>query len=180
MKDKQSHLMLLIAAAVLLTLTTAGSLLHWRLVSTQVQELALIEHQTQTFQNAVDQSTIHAQLATLTTQSQTYELALPARNEVASVIEDLSEQLLDLGVSERSIVTGATTRTGQIHQIPVLVNFRGSFASVFDLLAHMHESTRLVRMERLVIQRDPASPADQLVITANLRSFGRVVENNHE
>lgn len=180
MNDKQSHLMLVLAASVLLTLTAVGSLLHWRLVSTQVQELAVIKQQTQTLEDAVNQSTIHAQLAQLTDQSRTYDLALPARNEVASVIEDLSEHLLDLGVSERSIVTGSSTRTGMIHQIPVHVNFRGSFTAVFDLLAHMHESTRLVRMERLVMLRDPASPADQLVITANLRSFGRVVENHHE
>lgn len=180
MKDKQSHLMILIATGVLLVLTTSGSWLHWRLVSTQATELTAINDQCRTLQDAIDQSTIHAKFDVLQKQAQLYDQALPVRNEVAVVLEDISSELLELGVSDRSVVTGATTRTGSIQQIPVHVNFKGSFTSAFNLLAHLHKSSRLIRIERLEIQRDLNSSPDQLAITANLRSFGRVLENNHE
>lgn len=180
MKDKQSHLMILIAAGALLVLTAGGSWIHWQLVSTQATALAAINNQCRTLQNTIDKSTIHEKYDVLQKQAQLYDQALPVRNEVAVILEDLSNELLELGVSERSVVTGATTRTGMIHQIPVYVNFKGSFPAAFNLLAHLQKSSRLIRIERLEIQRDLANASDQLAITANLRSFGRALENNHE
>lgn len=180
MKDKQSQLMMLAAACVLVVLTTGGSWLHWRLVSTQQQELAMINNQRQVLEAAIAKSDVHQKLQTLQTQAKAYDNALPERNEVAGVIENLSRELTQMGVAERSVVTGNGTSTGQIHQIPVNVNFRGSFTSVFELLNHMQQSPRLVRVERLVIQRDLARPAQELAVSMNLRSFGRTAKGTHE
>lgn len=180
MKEKQTQLLMLLAVSALVMVTAAGSWLHWRCVRDRAQLLAAVQAQCNELEAAIQKSDAQRRLALLTLQAKAYDKALPASSEVASVLEDISQQLHGLGVSERSMVTGNTQRGTVANATPIHVNFRGSFTGVFALLEHLHDSQRLIRVDRLVIQRDMTSTDQQLAVTANLRSFASALENTHE
>lgn len=155
-----------IALAVLL----CGAL-HWRVLRHQQTTLDDLRCQSLAIESKLSKGDVRKDIEGLAAQLQAQEGVLPPLAQVTQVLETLSQDLTALGVSELAAITGPTQQVGTIQQIPLGVTFRGSFASVFEILRKTQDYPRLIRMERLVIRRDPASPLDALQVTLRFDAF---------
>lgn len=165
-----------LALTLALVLAAGGAWAHWRMVCAGQATLAELESQAQAMQQAVNEDTLHQQADALRRELTRYESALPVEGEVANVLERLSHDLIGLGVTDRSVVTGVGATLGPVRHVPVHVTFQGSFASVHELLERIGAYPRLMRTGRLVIRRQAGAPAEALTIMIRLDTYSRVME----
>lgn len=78
---------------------------------------------------------------------------IPRESDVAALIRQLSSRLSGLGVSEREITTGSAAELADASAMPMSVSVRTEFLNIYEVVRWVESLPRLVRVERLSIER---------------------------
>jgi len=78
---------------------------------------------------------------------------IPEDSNVAALIRQLSSRLSDLGVTEREITTGSPAQLDDASSMPMSVRVKTEFLNIYEVIRWVESLPRLVRVERLSIER---------------------------
>lgn len=87
---------------------------------------------------------------------------IPAENDIAGLIRQLTSRLDRLGMTEREITTGAVEDLDDAYAAPMTVRMKGPFLGVQDAIEWLESLPRLVRILRFKIESPRRSAADRL------------------
>jgi len=87
---------------------------------------------------------------------------IPAENDIAGLIRQLTSRLDRLGMTEREITTGAVEDLDDAFAAPMTVRMKGPFLGVQDAIEWLESLPRLVRILRFKIESPRRSAADRL------------------
>lgn len=88
--------------------------------------------------------------------------AIPAENDIAGLIRQLTSRLDELGMTEREITTGSIEDLGDAYSAPMTVRMKGPFLGVQDAVEWLESLPRLVRILRIKVETPRRSAADRL------------------
>jgi len=92
---------------------------------------------------------------------------IPYENDMAGLIRDLTSQLDQLGMTERSITTGKTDDLKDTLSAPMSVTMKGSFLGVVAVIDWLESLPRLVRILRLTINAPHRTAEERLSTNDN-------------
>lgn len=87
---------------------------------------------------------------------------IPADNDIAGLIRQLTSRLDQLGMAEREITTGSIEDLGDAFAAPMTVRMKGPFLGVQDAVEWLESLPRLVRILRIKVETPRRSAADRL------------------
>jgi Tfp pilus assembly protein PilO len=164
-------------SAGLLGLAIAVGLMHLGVTSSRHATLRALRYEIATLRKDITQApSVEDAKLQLNTNTMLLKAALPADGDLTDLLGPLAQDLSELTESDRSLVTGATEKTRDFNRIPLLLTFRSSFSSVFDMLSRVNSYARIVRVRHLVITRSPESDGSIVDVSAKLVTFARVPE----
>jgi hypothetical protein len=169
---KLTHPTMLAGAAVLLVL--CGAWLHSGAVARRSAELGALQAEAVALRTALatapPTASAHAQLLA---RSERQRAALPVGDDLADVLGPLAQDLTELTLADRSMVTNPAEPGETIKRIPLLVNFHSTFPAAFELMERMQGYNRIVRVRQLVISRPAESNGDTVSVSARFVTFAR-------
>ncbi|MCK4873665.1 MAG: type 4a pilus biogenesis protein PilO [Phycisphaerales bacterium] len=100
---------------------------------------------------------------------------VPDSPDVAGLIRDLGEDPAADGEGARTITIGEAQNGERAKNLPVIVESKGSFESVFSLVRRIEQLDRLVRVKRVTIVRDKRAE-DVLEATVQVDAYFRPID----
>ena len=89
-------------------------------------------------------------------------MVIPARNDVAGLVTELSETFDEAGLSGREITSQNETRMDDVIKTPMVVRAEGRFPQIYEVLRRLEHMPRLLRVGRLRIERVERSARGEL------------------
>ncbi|MCC6682729.1 MAG: type 4a pilus biogenesis protein PilO [Phycisphaeraceae bacterium] len=96
---------------------------------------------------------------------------VPDQDEMADVMRGLSEALDAFGVTERQVQTQTTQHYQKYSVMPITLQYRASFPSVFGVLRRIEQMQRLIRVDALEVRHDSDDDLQPLEIKLSLSTF---------
>jgi Tfp pilus assembly protein PilO len=142
------------------------------------QQLQAAQHEAQSrSKDAKGMVELVEQVNELETLAKRDDHYVPAQDELAELLSQLTSGLTTQGIQNVEIKTDPIERYGKFNVMPVALRFRGSFQSVFQFLKHVESMRRLVRVTSVDIQPPMKDRGDnKLDVRVQLSTFFQVSE----
>lgn len=162
-----------IPSAVLAVLAVACVLVHLHVTGLRHRRLQQLANEVDLEQHALNgQDDLRQRVAAMQTE---WMRIVPEdaadESHAADVLEQLTDDLNELGVRDRSLTSGTAQTSGLVRRTPLSVGFTSSFGTAFELFDRLAARDGTVRISRLVIRRDTQSAADGLTVAAQLEAI---------
>lgn len=99
---------------------------------------------------------------------------VPAEDDLAGLIRQLSARLARHGLTDQEILTEAIVAGRDYNMIPLTLRFRGSYDAVFSFIKDTEAMRRLVRIDELVINGEPSRTHHPVSVRVRLTTFSSV------
>jgi Tfp pilus assembly protein PilO len=109
------------------------------------------------------------QVETLKGKLQDFDRRLPKRQELGGFLRDISASLSRENLSNQAIEPGKPTQEDLLFTLPIVLKFRGSYASVARFLERIDRLERLTRVQKLSVV--PAPSDDLLDVTVQMNIY---------
>src|SRR5262245_16550315 len=140
----------IIAGAVLITvLAGVATWMHGRAVWRRWDRIDSLRNELKVLQDSVQRNRHSLREDRLQDQVADRRMALPDDDQVAGVLHDLTQDLNELSVTNRTLRCGETNHLGPVRHIRLNLSFKGSFGTIFELLDRMNSLRRVMRVEQL-------------------------------
>lgn len=149
----------------------AGAALHFQVVHTRLVRLAEVEGRIDELERTLSQDDLMSSIADLRSECVRREGRVPSTSDLSPLLASLAEDLDELAVRDRALSTVKPIEHGEALRVPLQLAFRGTFAGVFELLQRLEQSDRLVRVRRLIVNREPGSTAEDLAVSARFETY---------
>lgn len=108
-----------------------------------------------------------------TTIAHADELAqlVPASDDVTAMLSKMSHDLTNLGATDQQTQTSKPNGAGPVREIPIEVRFVSDYAAVAQVLASMKQYDRLIRVNDLLLQRDPSGASSRVWVNLKMSAF---------
>ena len=98
---------------------------------------------------------------------------VPPTAEIGDVLGFLGRAMAGEETAEREVLTLTTVSGRPFSRIPLMVRMTGSFAQAFTLLERVEAAPRLMRVDRLFIERTDRKANTPLRVEVDLSTFAR-------
>ncbi len=88
---------------------------------------------------------------------------IPARNDVAGLMTQLSTTFDEVGLRGREMTTQSESTIEDVVKMPMVVRATGRFPQIYDVLDRLENMPRLLRIGRLRLERETRSGRDGFV-----------------
>ncbi len=105
-------------------------------------------------------------------QAPAWDEALPDEPRIGALLETIDHLAGDAGLKEAHVLPAKPVRVGKIGILPVAIDFRGSFESIYAFVRQVETLPRIARVERFEIARTDS--ADMLVATVTVHVYTKV------
>jgi len=159
----------IIATGLIAALLSGGALCYWRhtLIAERMERFAALRGEEAILKRQISS---REGLPTASPGASLRSIDLP------ELVQTISHNLDDLKVLDRSLTTGPNIVHGFIQRTPLRLTFKSSFAAVFELLNRLNHNDSIVRLNRLVLVRDPKSAIDALSVAIDIETFSPTLE----
>lgn len=161
---------------IIVALAAFGGVLHWCAVTSRANQLKALEVEASTLRARLPDTRTREEVAQLHQRLRQHNDALPMQGDVAGFLRELMTDLEKCQVFNRSLTTGVIRTEEPLLVIPFTLTFKSSFEAAYGLLARLYEYPRIVRVNRLVISREPHAATDSLSVSMHLETFARTTK----
>ncbi|MCX5662249.1 MAG: type 4a pilus biogenesis protein PilO [Planctomycetota bacterium] len=152
----------------------AGLWARQSLLANDRERLATLHQQAGEMEQAVTRRarllTQAARVEALTAQ---LRLAVPPRENVGGLLQELGSEMSDLGLGSQHVTTGVGVDAGPLRRLPLEVDCRGDFRQAFFLLRRIEALDRRTRIDRVLFQVDPQNPEEPIGVSLQLSAYAR-------
>ena len=96
---------------------------------------------------------------------------VPETTEIAELLRQLSSRLEQQQVVEQELLTRSIEQGDRFSVIPVSLQFRGTFPSVFGFIRDVEAMRRMMRITRIELSHEPTKPDEPLEVRIELCTF---------
>jgi len=158
------------AALVVVLLAVAT---FW-VISGNQQQVKQLNNEIASLQAAASNSMIADEAALVEDAVSTYRMRVPMEQRVNQMISQIIQDSDALGSRDRKLTTNPSVVKGSLVYMPIDLKFVGGFKATTELLQRIENYTNLVRVDALMLERDPMERNADLDVSLELTALARV------
>ncbi len=155
-----NHRFLVINSSVFILLAVAGAWIHWALIPSKVSTLNQLQNHADTLQVRLKADRRYVS-----------DHSMIESGGIGTLIEQLTHDLNELKIEDRSLSTDTRSQNDALHQIPLKLSFKSTLSNVAELLDRLDKYECAIHAEKLLVEREVSSRPGTVSVSVRLDAF---------